>query len=98
MRKEVVRFAETMEKKLKENDHKGGWDDCSIDFLTYRLRQEQAELFEALTLFYKFPNEQTKKLVEDECADVANFSMMIHDLVNKRVGGLRDENNTFIDG
>lgn len=85
MREEVVKFSETMEKKLSLNEHKGGWDKCSIDFLTYRLRQEQAELFEALRLFHTFPNEQTKKMVQDECADVGNFSMMIHDLVEKQL-------------
>jgi NTP pyrophosphatase (non-canonical NTP hydrolase) len=85
MRDEVVKFAEVMEKKLQENEHKGGWDDCSIDFLTYRLRQETAELFEALTLFHRMPNEQTKKLVEDECADVGNFAMFIQDLVKKQL-------------
>lgn len=85
MREEVKEFAELMENKLKANDHKGGWDGCSIDFLTYRLREEQAELFQALTLFYRFPNEQTLKLVQDECADVGNFSMMISDLAKRIV-------------
>jgi NTP pyrophosphatase (non-canonical NTP hydrolase) len=85
MRSEVVKFAEVMEKKLQDNEHKGGWENCSIDFLTYRLRQETAELFEALTLFHRMPNEQTRKLVEDECGDVGNFAMMIQDLVNKQL-------------
>jgi NTP pyrophosphatase (non-canonical NTP hydrolase) len=89
MRDEVRRFAEKMEEKLKVNDqkYKDGWDNCSIDFLTYRLRQETAELFEALRIYYTNPHELSKKLVEDECADVANFAMMIMDLVNKKTGG-----------
>ena len=28
MREEVKWFAEQMENKLQENDHKGGWQDC----------------------------------------------------------------------
>jgi NTP pyrophosphatase (non-canonical NTP hydrolase) len=87
IREEVQEFAEVMEKKLKANDYKGGWENCSIDFLTYRLREEQAELFQALTMFHRFPNEQTRKLVEDECADISNFAMMINDLVKKMVEG-----------
>ncbi|WP_260866687.1 hypothetical protein [Bacillus pumilus] len=85
IREEVARFSELMEDKLKANDHKGGWDECSIDFLTYRLREEQAELFEALRLYHRFPSNDTRKRVEDECADVANFSMMIVDLINKNM-------------
>lgn len=87
VREEVKAFSELMEKKLQANDHKGGWHHCSLDYLTYRMREEQAELFQALTLYHRFPNEQTRVLVEDECSDVANFAMMIADLVNKEVKG-----------
>ncbi|MBK1611720.1 hypothetical protein [Bacillus cereus] len=83
MRNEVVEFANVMEEKLKANEHRGGWDDCSIDFLTYRLREEQAELFNALRLYHMFPSDDTRKRVEDECADMANFAMMIRDKVMK---------------
>jgi NTP pyrophosphatase (non-canonical NTP hydrolase) len=85
MRAEVKAFAEKMEEKLKakENKYKDGWDNCSIDFLTYRLRQETAELFDALRIYYANPHEFSKKLVEDECVDIANFAMFIFDLVNK---------------
>jgi len=43
MRKEVITFSEEMEKTLKENDHKPGWDGCSDDFLHNKLLEEVAE-------------------------------------------------------
>lgn len=83
MRKEVAEFAEVMEKKLRDNEHKGGWDDESIDYLTFRLRQETTQLFDALRIFHANPHEHSGRLVEEECADIANFAMMINDLSKK---------------
>lgn len=84
MREEVKDFAQAMEDKLKIKDKEyNGWDNCSLDFLTLRLRQETTELLQALRLYHMFPSEDTRKRVEDECVDVSNFSMMIRDLVNK---------------
>jgi NTP pyrophosphatase (non-canonical NTP hydrolase) len=83
VRKEVVKFSNLMEEKLKANDHKGGWDNESIDFLTIRLREETVELFDALRIFHSNPHEHSLKLVEDECADIANFALMISDLASK---------------
>jgi hypothetical protein len=74
-------FADAMERKLQLNDHKGGWEDCSIDYLIKRLRQETTELLavagdrDARCL----TNEEAER-VRDEAADVANFAMMIADV------------------
>ena len=81
VRWQVRAFAEAMERKLAANDHKGGWEDCSIDYLIKRLRQETSELLkvagdrEARTL----TNEEAEKVL-NEAADVANFAMMIADV------------------
>ena len=66
MRKGVEYFTEAMEAKLKENDHKGGWDAgmCSISFLEDRLIQEMGEYF-------------TNRDI-NELADIANFCMMLY--------------------
>lgn len=40
-------FAEQMELKLRENDHKGGWHECSRHSLMARVLEESAELIEA---------------------------------------------------
>lgn len=84
LRPELQVFSEAMEDKLKQKDHRGGWHECSIDFLTYRLREEQAELFNALRLYYMYPSEDTRNRVQEECVDIANFAMMISDLVGKK--------------
>ncbi|WP_407310556.1 hypothetical protein [Desulfosporosinus sp. SB140] len=74
-REEVKWFAGEMKKTLQENDHKGGWDNCSLWYLIGRLREETIELEEVLhrTRFDK------TKLTEaiKEATDVANFAMMI---------------------
>ncbi|MGE7271378.1 hypothetical protein ACQKK5_07950 [Brevibacillus panacihumi] len=73
IRSEVTWFAEEMEKKLRENDHKGGWEDCDILWLYGRLLEEVDELAAA----------EGDDIVR-EAADVANFAMMIAHLSRKR--------------
>lgn len=68
IRQEVSWFSLEMERKLKANDHKGGWRDCSMDYLFRRLREEMDELALA----------EGDDII-DEAADVANFAMMIAD-------------------
>lgn len=68
----IRHFAEKMEFKLRENDHKGGWKNCDAASLVKRLREETDELEVALE----------KGTVEEICreaADVGNFAMMIFD-------------------
>jgi len=72
MRAEVERFADVMEERLKENDHKGGWLTCSSEYLLRRLREEVDELETALT-------EDSNDDLIAEAADIANFAMMIAD-------------------
>ena len=79
VRPEVLWFAQQMEAKLKDNDHKGGWENESIHWLIGRLRQEWRELYDALLPPWKRDPER----VAEEAADVANFVMMIADVVWK---------------
>lgn len=82
LRPEVRWFAEQMELKLRENDHKGGWSKCPVDYLFSRLGQEVMELDKALDFHIDFDG------AISEAADVANFAMMIADNVHRaRVGG-----------
>ncbi|EJR71386.1 hypothetical protein JDS76_26155 [Bacillus cereus] len=82
MREEVKWFAEQMESKLQENDHKGGWKDCDLQWLVKRLKEEVNELELALKDFPISFNEYSENVIK-ESADVSNFSMMIADIVNK---------------
>ena len=69
-RKEVEIFTLCMEEKLRRNDHKGGWEECSLDVLFDRLKNEVRELQKAIA-------EEPDVNVMFEAADVANFAMMI---------------------
>jgi NTP pyrophosphatase (non-canonical NTP hydrolase) len=95
LRKEIKSFSENMERKLKENDYKEHWSKSNYSYLIQRLHEEVDELDEALSSFVigqamprdlsgSYSIEQYGEVVE-ECADVANFAMMIADnLKNKR--------------
>lgn len=78
-RSAVLRFSAEMEKKLLENDHKGGWGDCRSETLFDLLLEEKNELEEALT-------SHDERNIIAECADVANFAMMIADNASRRLG------------
>jgi len=104
-RVEVRRFAEAMDAKLRRNDHKGGWADCGRGYLRRRLRTELRELFAILDTLTRIEakvdwSERDQRAHDDacakllgECADVANFAMMVadtHDVLNRdRVEKLR---------
>lgn len=74
IRPEVLKFAKAMEKKLKENDHKGGWKDCDISYLNHSLNEEVSELQSAIL---------EEGYITDECVDIANFAMMIFDILKE---------------
>jgi hypothetical protein len=68
----VLWFAEHMDRVLRRNDHKGGWQSMSLGDLRDRLRQECIELEMAL-------DAKPDSVALDEAVDVANFAMMIAD-------------------
>ena len=85
VRPQVAAFARLMEKVLRDNDHKGGWDDCKPSWLLARLKQEVDELDEAMrkgTIARRDASGRTSDWpasIPREAADVANFAMMIAD-------------------
>jgi len=86
IRPTVLKFAVAMERKLVENDHKGGWKDCTNVYLFRRLKTETKELKEQIKIYKKEsqkPGEYTGLTsmmeIKKEAADVANFAMMIAD-------------------
>ena len=72
-RPELVKFMVFCEEKLRENDNKSHWSGETMEHLHHRLYDEFGELKRAI---------KAKKPVIDifrECADIANFAMMIAD-------------------
>ena len=75
----VLKFAAVMEEKLIANDHKGGWGECSLDWLLNRLRQETGELAREVEVLKATLDPKAVERVLREAADVANFAMMVSD-------------------
>lgn len=75
---DVRQFAAVMLKNLKENSYKTGWKDCSFKHLLCRIREEVDEIQDGLL------EGLSAEEIVSECADVANFAMMIADNVTRR--------------
>ena len=74
-RNEVKDFAAQMEHKLSQHDDRPGWKKCDVLWLLKRLREEADEIEEVI----KKKGDGWLSKLFDECADVGNFAMMIHD-------------------
>lgn len=81
-RPEVRAFADLMEAKLSENDHKPGWKEDHPEDLLSRLYEEADEIRRSWDHWRgtAWPREQLGPVIGRECADVANFAMMIADV------------------
>lgn len=86
VRPEVLSFAVLMEETLQANDHKGGWQNETNEWLLNKLDEEVAEL--------KAELDETvhPELLGSEAADVANLAMFIAD--NNGVFKFRAENES----
>lgn len=84
IRSEVKWFAEHMESKLKENEHKTGWTDCTVDFLSSQIRKNLNELD---SMFQELPSNYAvfSANVIRQCSDMANYAMMIADISDKYI-------------
>ena len=76
----VAAFTGLMLTKLRENDHKTHWRDEDIDDLFKLLKGEVEELEVEMNKGEKY----SPVKISRECADIANFALMIADLA----GGL----------
>jgi NTP pyrophosphatase (non-canonical NTP hydrolase) len=76
----VQEFAEAMERKLRTNDGERGnrgWSGYSPEWLTGRLVDEVEELELAV-------RNESSEAAAREAIDVANFAMMIHDVLTRK--------------
>ncbi len=71
LRPEVQRFAEAMERRLRANEHKSGWQSCDSSFLMGELEKNYDALWKLQ------PTDKVDILCR--CANIANFAMMIAD-------------------
>ena len=77
LRPEVLAFACLMEAKLRRHDHdrgRKGWEDSDIMVLADRIDDERCELLRALQ------RDAAPDVIAGECADVANFALMVADV------------------
>jgi NTP pyrophosphatase (non-canonical NTP hydrolase) len=92
LRPELAWFAEEMEKQLKANDHKGGWQDCDICWLFRRMIEEAEELKREISNSKKYRTFPVyKERIVKEAADVANYAMMIADIAKTAFDGREKE-------
>lgn len=77
MRNILNKFKRAMLEKLIENNHKMGWEGLSDKWILNRIRQEKTEIETAL-------RNGNLKEAKRECADVANFAMMLWDNLDHR--------------
>jgi len=87
-RQSVQNFAQEMERKLRDNEHKGNWLNTDLLDMLDKLTEEKQELVRAVKKHnanYYSPNQPIDKnimqQVTDEAADVANIAMMVADIV-----------------
>jgi len=81
MRPPLASFANYMEAVLKENDHRGGWNTIEVDELFRRLEVQTQRLGKAMPIGQLYN-------IRKECADIANFAMMIYDRATAEPDGI----------
>lgn len=75
LRPAVVEMAHQMERVLRKNDWKGGWQNMTHEEILRRIKEEVAELESVIEREISFG------FVRDEAIDVANFCMMLVDRI-----------------
>jgi len=73
VRPDVIEFAVEMEKVLRDNDYKGGWDGCTIRELVTVIENKVVDLKQTQL------SDKTK-----EAIDIANYAMMVFNVIRTR--------------
>lgn len=77
VRKEVVEFARMMERVLRENDHKSGWDVLNITELFLMITREYDEAHMAYSEYIDSGDEHHIQNLCREAIDIANCCMFL---------------------
>jgi hypothetical protein len=75
---QVIAFAKAMDEVLCKNDHRGGWQDCDINYLRFRLVEQMGQYF-AWVNGDEGWGEEKKKKSRKKLVDISNFVMMLWD-------------------
>jgi len=79
VRTSVVKFSYEMEKQLQANEDKGGWSNCTEQFLRNNLEKNLRSLTTC----------NSHSEYRRRCANIANFAMMLHE------NDLQEESDRF---
>jgi len=81
----VVRFAQLMECKLRARDYKGGWENCTLQYLVDGMMEEVLELIGAMDATPTDDGPTNLYAVIEEAVDVANYCMMLADVAQAEI-------------
>lgn len=76
VRPSVVRMARHMEAQLRANDSRGGWQNCTKEYLEERIEQNLKDLRACSGSEGGFESFLSTH-IQRTCADIANFAMML---------------------
>jgi hypothetical protein len=82
LRESVQWFATVMEVVLRKNDHKGGWENEPFQYFIDRMRDELSEIEGAIANLR--PSDGDLIDLVNECADLANFAMMLAENAHRK--------------
>lgn len=86
VRTPVKQFSVEIEKKLRKNDHRGGWKDCKNTYLLSLLKEHVKKLEDDLI------NQDDSRIIPSS-ADLGAIAMMIADNARKETNNKEGENN-----
>lgn len=76
VRPSVQSFAQDMERVLRLNDHKGGWEDMEYLDIHRRIEDEWGEMNGAIAMLIQHgPSPERLEAIIHEACDIANFAM-----------------------
>ena len=81
----VVRFAQLMECKLRRRDYKGGWKNCTLQYLAAGMAEEVSELTGAMDAILTDDGPTNLHAIIEEAVDVANYCMMLADVAQAQI-------------
>jgi len=94
MRAEVAQFAIDMEKQLRKNEWKGGWQNETIVYLLHQFQLKANEVNESLNYLVNVSDSiVAHEVVLEDITDAANYLMMLADKLRCSIQRLKGDPN-----